>query len=82
VDLTRWKVLLMPADGVVRAGESWPDVIVTPVDELERGSEVPGTPYVRTAVVGSWPWLKTRISWADKPFEILVKRELMEKQKP
>ena len=52
------------------------DVIVSPVDEVGRPGDVPGTPYARSFVAGRMPRLKTRISWADKPFEIRVKSEL------
>src|SRR5260221_14373420 len=89
VDVTGWKMLLLPADWQGRSGDwpvrqaqDMPDVIVSPVDEIGVEGEVAGTPYVKIYCGGKWPWLKTRISWADKPFEILVRREMMRVEKP
>jgi hypothetical protein len=83
VDVTGWRILLIPpaADGGINPTLQ-PDVMVSPVDELGRSGDVPGTPYVRSFVAGRAPRLKTRISWADKPFELLVKRELASEQNP
>jgi hypothetical protein len=81
VDVTRWKVLLLPTDWQAVNAADWPDVIVSAVDEIGVEGEVVGTPYVRLFCGGGWPWLKTRISWADKPFEILVRREMIRPEK-
>jgi 4-amino-4-deoxy-L-arabinose transferase-like glycosyltransferase len=76
VDLTRWKILLLPADGSIPDGAAAPDVIVFPVDDLASERQVAGTPYVRTGVPPRHSWGRTRISWADKPFEIRTRRGL------
>ncbi len=75
VDLMRWRVVLLPAEGSGTGGEV-PDVIVRPVDDYERTGEVPGTVYMREYVRGRWPRLRNRIGWADKSFEVRVTREL------
>jgi len=75
VDVTGWRMLLLPVDGETPEGTDAPDVIVRPVDELGRGGDVAGTPYRRIYYGGAWPWVKTRISWADKPFELLIRRD-------
>jgi hypothetical protein len=82
IDFTRWKVLLMPEDFRAGDGEAWPDVMVFPVDDVEPSGEVAGTPYVRSTVLGNRPWGRARISWADKPFEIRTRRDLIEPGKP
>lgn len=82
VDVTRWKMLLLPEGGLVMHEKDWPDLIVSPVDEIGIEGDVEGTPYRRIFVTGNWPWIKTRISWADKPFEILVKRAMIAPAKP
>jgi hypothetical protein len=82
VDLARWKILLLPPDGTVSEGDAWPDVTVFPVDDLEPSGPVAGTPYVRSTLLGNRPWGRTRISWADKPFEIRVQRHLAERAQP
>jgi len=74
VDVTAWKIVLLPADGDVPEGAEAPDVVVMPVDAIGRGEDVAGTPYRSDFVRGKWPWLKTRISWADKPFALLVRK--------
>jgi hypothetical protein len=73
VDVGGWKIVLLPADDK-QTGLA--DVIGFPVDEVERNGRAPGTSYDRAFIAGQWPWLKTRISWADKPFEIRVRRDL------
>jgi hypothetical protein len=82
VDLTGWRMELLPADGETPEGEDAPDVIVRAVDELGRGGDEAGTPYARIYYGGAWPWVKTRISWADKPFELLIRRDLIGDRKP
>jgi hypothetical protein len=74
VDVTGWKIVLLAGDGGVPAGAAAPDVVVTPVDAIGRGGVIFDTPYRSVFVRGKWPWLKTRISWADKPFELLVRK--------
>jgi hypothetical protein len=73
VDVTGWKIVLL-TDAAIPVGADAPDVIVTPVDAIGRGGDIAGTPYRSTFVRGQWPWLKTRISWADKPFELLLRK--------
>jgi hypothetical protein len=82
VDLTRWKILLLPADGTIPDGDAGPDVVVFPVDELEPGRQVAGLPYVRIGVRPVHRWAQTRISWADKPFEIRIRKVLAEDPTP
>jgi hypothetical protein len=82
VDVTGWRMELLPADGETPEGEDAPDVIMRAVDELGRGGDVAGTPYTRIYYGGAWPWVKTRISWADKPFELLIRRDLIGDRKP
>jgi hypothetical protein len=74
VDITGWKIVLLPAEGGVPDGTDAPDVIIRPVDAIGRGGLVAGMVYRQIDYKGNWPWLKTRISWADKPFELLIKR--------
>jgi hypothetical protein len=78
VDVQGWKIVLLPADATAPGGAEAPDVVVRPVDAAGLGGDVAGTPYRRVFCRGSWPRLKTRISWADKPFELLVRREFIE----
>jgi hypothetical protein len=73
VDVDAWKIVLLPADD---KQTDVADLIVFPVDEIERNGPMPGSPYDRTFITGRWPWWKTRISWADKPFEIRARRDL------
>jgi hypothetical protein len=82
VDVTGWKLILLPSDGEIPEGADAPDVVLRPVDELGRGGDVAGRPYVRIFYGGGWPWVKTRISWADKPFELLIRRGLGESVQP
>jgi hypothetical protein len=82
VDVTGWKILLLPEGGLVMHDKDWPDLLVSPVDEIGIEGDVEGTPYRRIFVTGNWPWIKTRISWADKPFEILIKRAMIAPAKP
>jgi len=77
VDMTSWKLLLLPANWQAAASEDSPDVIVSPVDQVGVEADVPNTLYRRIFVSGKLPWIRTSISWADKPFEILVKRDLL-----
>jgi hypothetical protein len=72
VNVTRWKFLLLPADGTLT--DPLPDVIVRPADAPSNGPIDPR--YERLAITGTAPRLPTRISWADKPIEILVRRDL------
>jgi hypothetical protein len=82
VDATSWRMLLLPADDQTPAGAEAPDVIVRAVDEMGRGGDVAGTPYRRIYYGGSRQWVKRRIRWADKPFELLIRRELIDDRKP
>ena len=72
VDIDAWKIVLLPSDDVPVDV----DVVISPVDEVDQRGNIPATPYEREFVAGRWPSLKTRISWADKPFEIWVRRDL------
>jgi len=76
IDITAWRLQLLPYNWQPTTNNA-PDVIVTPVDEISTQAELPGTPYTRTFITGNRPWLKNRITWADKPFEILVRREMI-----
>jgi hypothetical protein len=78
VDVGRWRLLLLPADGSIPAGGAAPDVIVLPTDGPAPEGEVAGTPYVRRVYTGRRPWFSCRISWADKPFEALIRRDLLD----
>jgi hypothetical protein len=71
IDLTKWKLVLLPDDEPM-AG--LPELIVGPTDH-PRG-ESPSIRYKRVVVVGRWPWLSSRISWADKPIEVLVRGDV------
>ncbi len=77
VDMTSWKLLLLPANWQAGASEDSPDVIISPVDQVGAEGDIAGTPYRRIFVSGKLPWIRTSISWADKPFEVLVKRDLL-----
>lgn len=77
VEITSWKLLLLPANWQVSAAEDSPDVIISPVDQVGAEGDIANTPYRRIFVSGKLPWIRTSISWADKPFEILVKRDLL-----
>jgi hypothetical protein len=77
VDVTGWKLLLLPADGEIPEGT---DVVLRAVDD-QRVMYM-GSAYVRNFYGGAWPWIRTRISWADKPFELLVRRELVQPVQP
>jgi hypothetical protein len=72
VDLTRWQLLLLPSHDSTAS----PDVIVRAIDsQSEATSDNPK--YHRLYISGARPWLPARISWADKPFEILIRRDLL-----
>ena len=71
VDLTRWQLLLLPANDSTIAE---PDVIVRAIDAIPDPYNNPL--YERFYATGHRTWFAARISWADKPFEILVRREL------
>jgi hypothetical protein len=77
VDLTRWKLLLLPANHIVPDDQPWPDVIVRPVDrpspELFDDTEI----YVRMTVTARRPWFPAHITWADNPIEILIRKDLV-----
>jgi len=72
VDATKWRLILLRPDGTVGDGDAWPDVVIFPVDDVQPGGQVAGTPYVRSTVLGNRLWGNARISWADKAFEIRV----------
>jgi hypothetical protein len=82
VDLTRWKILLLPVNGSIPEGTPAPDVIIFPVDDLAAERQVAGMAYVRSGVEPKHPWGRTRISWADKPFEIRTRRGGVEAGQP
>jgi hypothetical protein len=75
LSLEHWKIFRLP-DGA-KLPQPAPDVIVKPIDTLEPPGPVPGTTYTRVSIRGSLPWLPTPISWADKPFEILIRQDLL-----
>lgn len=66
VDLSKWKIILASSiDGA--------DVAVYPVDTPGPPGPVPDSPFVRQVIHPAFRWLPARITWADKPFEILIR---------
>jgi hypothetical protein len=74
IDITSWKLLLLPKDWQPSTLGNAPDVVITPVDQIGREADLLNTPYQRSYISGKAPWIRTSIAWADKPFELLVKR--------
>jgi hypothetical protein len=53
-----------------------PDIIIRAIDSQSEAT--PDNPkYHRLYISGVRPWFPARISWADKPFEILIRRDLL-----
>lgn len=66
VDLSKWRIVLASSiDGA--------DVMVYPVDSPGAPGPVPNSPFVRQVIHPAFHWLPARITWADKPFEILIR---------
>lgn len=74
VNLFDWHLYLLPRHQALRTDEMLPDVIVRPVD---RPVQTPGTGillYAQTPDPASHRPFASPISWADKPMEILHRR--------
>lgn len=66
VDLSKWKIVLASSvDGA--------DVVIYPIDTPGPPGPVPNSPFVRRVIHPAFHWLPARITWADKPFEILIR---------
>jgi hypothetical protein len=79
VNLLGWRLVLLPRGFDLARDATDVDVIVRPVDVLEPNGASAGD-FTRASTVNpfadAWP---TRISWAAKPFEVWVRRELLER---
>jgi hypothetical protein len=73
IDLWRWKLMLVPRG--YRAGAGDFDVIVRAVDVPVKG-DVRGYELLPDGGFSPAAWWPARISWAAKPFEVLVRRGL------
>ena len=78
VDLFAWKLVLLPRDFDIRSDSTDADVVIRPVDDPGPNG-APAGPFVRESIVGHSDVFPTRISWADKPFEVWVRPALIER---
>ena len=78
MDLFAWRLVLLPRGFDIRSDATDADVIVRAVDEPRPNGE-PAGPFVRESVIAPSDVFPTRISWADKPFEVWVRPELIER---
>jgi hypothetical protein len=76
VDLWRWEINLLPrhTPPVEAARDIDADVLIRPLDEYNENTtpKVAGFVRIIRLVLSFWVYLPTEISWAAKPFEILV----------
>ena len=72
-----WRIVLLPDEFDLASGEAPVDVIVRPVDALRTDGHRPRRvpPDQRAQFDDVFP---ARITWANKPMEIWVRRELVE----
>jgi hypothetical protein len=78
VDLFEWKLVLLPHGFDIRSDPTEADVIVRAVDEPRPNGE-PAGPFVLESIHAPSDVFPTRISWADKPFEVWVRPALIER---
>jgi hypothetical protein len=76
VNLFEWKIMKLPDDFDLATSDALTDVIVRPVDALGRHAPA-SRAYVRINERGFEDVFPARISWANKPLEIWVRRELV-----
>src|SRR5258706_9644799 len=69
VDVTGWRLVLLPADGEIPEGT---DVVLRAVDD-QRGTYT-GSAYVRNFYRGGWAWVLARVCLAGKPVEFVGRR--------
>ncbi len=78
VDLFAWRLVLLPRRFDLAKDSTDADVIVRAVDDLgPNGATVNG--FIRQSIVVQSDVFPTRISWADKPFEVWVRPGLIER---
>jgi hypothetical protein len=75
VDLFRWTILKLPTTFDLTSSEAVTDVIVRPVDVMPSNAP-PSRAYRRLNGRDFDDVFPARISWADKPLEIWVRKEL------
>jgi hypothetical protein len=76
VDLFGWKIILVPRDWTIEQAAGVADLVIRPVDkQLPNGERVGALE--RASLTGPADRFPTRISWAGKPFEIWVRRDLL-----
>jgi hypothetical protein len=78
VDLFEWTLVLLPRGFDIRSDATDADVIVRAVDEPRPNGE-PAGPFVLESIHAPSDVFPTRISWADKPFEVWVRPALIER---
>jgi hypothetical protein len=78
VDLFEWRIVLLPRGFDIRSDPTEADVIVRAVDEPRPNGE-PAGPFVLESIHAPSDVFPTRISWADKPFEVWVRPALIER---
>jgi hypothetical protein len=79
LDLFEWKILLLPREFEMSSGQTPADVIVRAVDRIDAQASVRGD-YVQVARQTFDDLFPARISWANKPIEIWVRKELLTKK--
>jgi hypothetical protein len=76
VDLFRWRILLLPREFEMSLGQTPADVIVRAVDRMSSQGMASGD-YVQVGRRTFDDLFPAQISWANKPIEIWVRRELL-----
>jgi hypothetical protein len=76
VDLFRWRILLLPQEFEMNSGATPADVIVRAVDRISLQGTASGN-YVQVGRREFDDLFAAQISWANKPIEIWVRRELL-----
>jgi hypothetical protein len=79
VNLFEWIVVKLPKDFDLKTDEPMTDVVVRPVDVLDRFPP-PSRAYIRLSSRDFEDVFPARISWANKPLEIWVRKELIQGQ--
>lgn len=78
VDLFGWHLILVPRNWTIEQAADIADVVVRPVDrQLANGASL--ADHVRASLVSPADAFPARISWAGKPFEIWVRRALLDR---
>jgi len=78
VDPFGWQLILVPRGWTIEQAAQIADVVVRPVDrQLANGAIV--ADHMRASLISPADLFPARISWAGKPFEIWVRRDLLDR---